>query len=127
MWKEPFDFVHSSNLGQGIRNWPVYLKRIYDNLSPGGVLECHESRMAFESDDDTVPKGGYIEQYIDALAKAMKLAGFEDVPPKLEGYLKDAGFVDVKVIIKKLPIGGWPKDPKKKVCSENYCLRANNA
>lgn len=29
-WKMPFDFVHSRNMGQGIKDWPAYLKQIYE-------------------------------------------------------------------------------------------------
>lgn len=120
LWKEPFDFIHSANLGHGIRDWLTYMKRIYDNLSPGGVVECVEARMLFESDDDTIPKGGSMDQYISAMRQSMELAGFEDVPPKLEGYLKAAGFVDIKIVIKKLPMNPWPKDRKKKVCFHHH-------
>lgn len=30
MWKEPFNFIHSANLAQGIHNWPQYARRIYE-------------------------------------------------------------------------------------------------
>ena len=30
MWKEPFDYIHSANIAQGIRDWPEYLKRMYE-------------------------------------------------------------------------------------------------
>ena len=37
------------------------------------------------------------------------------------GYLEEAGFQDVKVVVKKVPINPWPKHPRKKVCT---CLSA---
>lgn len=115
VWKQPFDYIHSANIGQGIRDWKTYLKRAYDNLTPGGVLECFESRLRFESDDDSIPKNGALEKWVSALGESTRLAGFEDIPPKLEGYIKEAGFVDVKLVIKEMPLNPWPKDPKKKV------------
>ena len=30
MWKEPFDFIHSANLGQGLRDWPNYTQQVYE-------------------------------------------------------------------------------------------------
>ena len=57
MWKKPFDFINSANLAQGIRDWPQYVKRIYDNLAPGGVVQLHEVSLYFHSDDDTIPRG----------------------------------------------------------------------
>jgi hypothetical protein len=114
-WKQPFDFIHSSNVGQGIRDWPQYIKKMYENLTPGGVVQLHETEMTFSNDDDSLPKGGYLERYYNDGTKALQLAGLVDKSDKLEGYLKDAGFVDVKVVVKKLPVGPWPKQEKQKV------------
>ena len=33
---------------------------------------------------------------------------------KLEPYLMEAGFSDVRVVVKKLPLGPWGRDAKKK-------------
>lgn len=115
LWKQPFDFIHSANVSQGIRDWPTYTKRIFDNLSPNGVVQLHESRLRFQTDDDSIPKGGALEAYEKLFLEAGKLAGLKDVCEELEGYLLDAGFLDVRVVIKKLPIGPWAKDVKKKV------------
>lgn len=115
-WKQPFDFIHSSNIGQGIRDWPAYTKSMFDNLVPGGVVQLHESQMAFPTDDDSLPKGGYLDRYITNFEKALDAAGLTDKTDKLEGYLKDAGFVDVKVVTKKIPYGPWAKDKQTKVC-----------
>ena len=30
LFKEPFDFIRSANIAQGIRDWPTYTKRIYE-------------------------------------------------------------------------------------------------
>ena len=117
-FKEPFDFIHSSNLSQGIRDWPSYIKRIYDNLTPGGVVELHESGMRFNTDDDTIPKGGAIEEWQKCFDEAAELAGLRDVRNYLERWLLDTGFIDVRVVVKKLPVGPWPKDPLKKVCPQ---------
>lgn len=132
MWNEPFDFIHSANLAQGIRDWPTYTKQMYkyvpsssstdslltppiSHLAPGGVVQLHENEIDFKSDDDSIPKGGFIEQYQQNFEKAAALVGIQEASHKLEGYLLDAGFIDVKVVIKKLPMGPWVKDRKSKV------------
>lgn len=57
-----------------------------------------------------------MERYIKALRQSILAAGFEyDLPPKLEGYLRGPGFVDVQVVVKKLPVGRWPRHLAKKV------------
>lgn len=114
LWKEPFDFIHSANLSQGIRDWPEYVQRIYDNLVPGGVVEIRESQTRFHTDDDSKHKGGFLEKYENDFIKSAAMAGINDVCEKLQGFVEDAGFVDVKVVVKKLPLGAWPKDRKKK-------------
>ena len=114
LWKEPFDFIHSQNIAQGIRDWPLYMKRIYDNLTPGGVVQLLEARMFFESDDDSLPKGGAVEQYFDAFKKASVIAGIKDQADGMEANLRELGYEDVRTVVKKMPIGPWPKDPKKK-------------
>ena len=115
MWKEPFDFIHSAYLSQGIRDWPTYTQRIYDNLVPGGVVQLLEFSLRFSSDDNTVRKGGYLDRYEIAFEEAARIAGLHDASAHLHSYLQAAGFLGVKVVVKKLPIGPWPKDHKKKV------------
>ena len=76
----------------------------------------YECELRYRSDDDTIPKGGAIEQYQDLFHEAGKIVKLKDVTDKdLMRYLLDAGFVDVRVVLKKLPIGPWPKDQGKKV------------
>lgn len=117
LWKEPFMFIHSAHLIQGIRDWPAYTKRMYENLAPGGVVELVESQI-WQTDDDTIPKDGYINKYKEGLLEGSKLAGLVDISQpighKLAKYLREAGFIDVRVQLKKLPLGPWPKDRKKK-------------
>jgi cyclopropane fatty-acyl-phospholipid synthase-like methyltransferase len=115
LWEQPFDYIHSANIAQGIRDFRTYTKRIYDNLRPGGVVQFQETRTKFGCDDDSIPKGGFIEKYEISFNKAAGLAGFEDATYRIEEYMRDTGFVDVRVVVKKLPIGPWPKTRVKKV------------
>lgn len=79
-------------------------------------MQLHEAQAIIETDDNTIPKNGGIETYVKLLKEAANLAGLKWVSKDLEGYLRDAGFVDVRAVIKKMPIGPWPKEPKMKVC-----------
>lgn len=46
------------------------------------------------------------------MTEACEKIGREPCPgPRLEGWVKDAGFVDIVHRWFKLPIGPWPKDP----------------
>lgn len=75
---------------------------------------------AFVSDDNTMPKGGGIETWNSSYKKAYGLTELPENPVKLfEGYLKAAGFVDVRTHVRKIPFGTWPKLKKKKVTPQS--------
>ena len=114
LWKEPFDFIHSANIAQGLRDWPAYVSQIYTHLTPGGVVQLYEAEVRYRTDDDSLPPGGAIDKFQTLFAEAGEIIGIKDVTKDLEGFLLDAGFEDVRVVVKKMPIGPWPKDPKKK-------------
>lgn len=86
------------------------------NLRPGGVAEFQEARPGWRSDDHSVPKGGYIEKYTRSFFTACTKAGLRDAAPEIPHLMEEAGFTDVRVIFKKMPIGYWPKEPEMKVC-----------
>ena len=83
-------------------------------------MQLQEASLIFHTDDDSISKGGSLDTYQQNFLKACKLAGIEGVAPILESSLRDAGFVDVRVVIKKLPLGPWPKEPKKKVRKSEF-------
>lgn len=56
-----------------------------------------------------------MEKHSICFKRAAEIVGLKEVHKKLESYLRMAGFVDIRVIIKKLPIGPWAKDKNKKV------------
>ena len=84
-------------------------------MAPNGIVELLEAELGIRTDDDSLPKEGHIETYLKHFWEAAKVVGLRDVTKDLEKSLLDAGFVDVKVVVKKLPIGPWPKNPKQKV------------
>lgn len=49
------------------------------------------------------------------LAAGMTSIGIEAEPgPKLEGWVRDAGFINITAQVWPLPVGTWPKDSKLK-------------
>lgn len=52
-----------------------------------------------------------IWKWMTTLLQAARDFGCDPCPgPKLEGWMKEAGFADVRAQKYKLPIGPWPKD-----------------
>ena len=77
-------------------------------------MQLYESETWYRSDDGTLAKDGAIEHFQSLFRDASNIVGLTNVCQDLEGYLLGAGFEDVRVVVKKLPVGPWPKDPKKK-------------
>ncbi|OHW97865.1 methyltransferase domain-containing protein [Colletotrichum incanum] len=90
-FSQPFDYIHSRLMQTGISSWANYLKKCYDNLTPGGCLEVHEIDLFPLSDDGTLKEDSAI------------LKDLADV-------LINVGFEDVVVQRYKWPTNTWPKD-----------------
>lgn len=39
-----FDYIHSRHIAPACRNWPLLLKRCFERLTPGGILEMQDFR-----------------------------------------------------------------------------------
>lgn len=67
----------------------------------------------YRSDDGSLKLNAHINQFLATLEEGCKKLGKELYPgPLAEGWLKDAGFVNVHSRMYKIPLGPWPKDPK---------------
>jgi len=67
--------------------------------------------MMVRSDDGTLRKQSSTHKWISLEIEATLRAGREPNPgPQLEGWVRDAGFVNITHRVFKLPLGPWPKD-----------------
>ncbi|KAF6837105.1 methyltransferase domain-containing protein [Colletotrichum plurivorum] len=115
LFSRPFDFIHSRVMTSSINDWPLYLRRCYENLTPGGYIELQEVDLFLGSDDGTLKPDSALSKFCDLLYEASVKFGrpFMRIP-SLTGLLEDAGFVDVTIDRYKWPLNTWPKDPKYK-------------
>lgn len=118
------------------------LEKAFQHLAPGGYLELEASSARVTSDDGTHEKATNIEFYLETLHKGAAQFGKPlCIAPEWRKKFEDTGFVDVQekvlkvrtvslvsenllsispvancnnTIIKQLPIGSWPKEPKLK-------------
>lgn len=109
----PFDFFYSRMLVYGgIRDWPAYIARAWDLLSPGGWLETQEVDTGNFFDGDGK------NMYPDSVWRNDQRIAFEAIgvdmscAPKLERYFKDQGFVDVGVKKFRWMYGPWEGHPE---------------
>ena len=140
--RDHFDFIHSRNIAQSIRDWPKYLRQMYKRVSParrrymahpltrsycshtkpGGYIELAEGSTSLCCNDGTFT-GSALESYLAKLRAALQVAGFTlPTGEALKAFVEDAGFVDVQLHPIKQPWGAWPKDPEMKKVGQIIAL-----
>ena len=118
----PFDYIHARYLVPQIKNWPRLVQQAFDSIKSGGWVEFQEWNTRIYSTDGTVTNKNAVKVWGDATIQSREAAGYDCSPgPKLEKYMKDAGFVNIQAIKLPIPLGTWPKDKKyKKVGAWNW-------
>jgi len=114
---EPYDYIHCRYMAGAIKDWPRLVKQIYAHLKPGGWVEFQESANTLYSQDGTLSKDNAMVKMMEGLVEACaKIGRTLDPAPGMEGWVKDAGFHNIKRETKRLPVGIWPKDARLKEC-----------
>lgn len=114
-YPRPFDFIFSRQLLMSLGDWPGLMRQAYANLVPGGWVEFQDYTILPESDDDSVTENDVVIKWERLLIDAAYKIGREPCPgPKLEQWVRDAGFVNITHRRFKIPGNTWPKDPAMK-------------
>ncbi|KAI5865635.1 S-adenosyl-L-methionine-dependent methyltransferase [Durotheca rogersii] len=119
-WSLPadaYDLVHLRYLFGAVADWRHLLRNAFRCCHPGsGWAQSVECDVIICSDDASVPEGGAIETFWNPLWREMtKNLGisFQVLEERLQiEAFEEAGFVDITEVNFKLPVGGWPRDPK---------------
>ncbi|KAH6628145.1 S-adenosyl-L-methionine-dependent methyltransferase [Chaetomium tenue] len=112
VYEMPFDFIFCRYMTGSILDWPKLVGRVHENLNPGGWAEFEDFDLQYYSEDGSLKEGSNTLTWINTFLEATRKMGREACPgPKLEGWVRDAGFTNVKHERFRLPIGSWPKDP----------------
>ena len=112
-----YDFIHTRMLLGCFEDFRVIIKRAFDHLQPGGYMESQEMWTRAQCDDGTLdPKTNKFIEWTGLQDEAaMRLGRPLRIANKLKRWYKLAGFVDVREEIMRIPINGWPKDPRFKM------------
>ena len=104
------------------------MRQAYKYTKPGGWAEFQDfdDRFYTTSGDFTVES--IIGQWSKTVREGVKQMGLEPNPgPQLEGWMKDAGFINVHARCLPLPVGTWPKDKKlKEIGAFNLIMYLDN-
>ncbi|KAI0902030.1 S-adenosyl-L-methionine-dependent methyltransferase [Annulohypoxylon nitens] len=111
-----FDFIHMRYLFGAIGDWSRLFQQAFRCCKPGGWVQSCECDVIMCSDDGTIKENGVIETFWnplwEELGKKIGLS-FQVLENRFQNKgLEEAGFVDIKEVNFKLPIGPWPADKK---------------
>ncbi|KAF2455185.1 S-adenosyl-L-methionine-dependent methyltransferase [Lineolata rhizophorae] len=125
--RNQFDLVHSHFVAPGIKKerWREYLKDLVRLTKKGGWVQVAEFYYTIQSDNGLLGED-------DALYKwgvNYRAAVQHDRDPRVGNYidqlLRDAGLLQVQIRHFRLPIGGWPEDPRQKWIGEQNLTNVN--
>ena len=93
-----------------IDGWHLSLS-LSSNLTPGGWAEFQDFDLCVKPYDETVRETDDPVRWGRLVVQAAHQAGLEPSPgPRLEGWVREAGFVNVTHRRFKIPSSAWPKD-----------------
>lgn len=94
---DAFDLVHTRVMGGSISDWDRFAQQAFNNLKPGGWIELHEPESWFSSDDDSISRAIYTNQFQEKCVEAARKFGKDiNLAHTHKQRLLDAGFVDVR-------------------------------
>lgn len=113
---ETYDYIHTRVLLGSFEDFREIIKKSYACLKPGAWMESQEYWSTVCCDDGTMtsdyPFLRWTRLHDEA---AMNLGKPLRIANKLKRWYEEAGFVDVREEIFKLPVNSWPKDPQFKM------------
>ncbi|KAF2258124.1 S-adenosyl-L-methionine-dependent methyltransferase [Lojkania enalia] len=116
VYSSKFDYIHCRYMVCTIRDWPKLMRQAYKFLKPGGWVEFQDFDTRFyTSSGGEFNSESIIAEWADKLADGVRKFGIEPDPgPRIEGWVKEAGFANVVAKTLPFPVGTWPKDKRLK-------------
>ncbi|KAK1856111.1 methyltransferase domain-containing protein [Colletotrichum chrysophilum] len=115
-WIGPkYDFIFSRIMAGAIADWPQLVRNTFANTNPGGWVEFQDWDTLYHCDDGTLTEETFIMKMDRMFIDSCGMIGRDPRPgPQLEGWLRDAGFINIRHKMIKVPIGTWAKDERLK-------------
>jgi ubiquinone/menaquinone biosynthesis C-methylase UbiE len=125
-WGRPYgsiDLIHCRFMAGSLESYKGLIRKARRYIRPGsGWLELHEIHPQPVCDDGTMPATWKFAEWEAKLAEAsskfLQPPRPIHVADDLKMWMTNAGYVDVVEHRFKLPLSGWPKDPKMKKVGE---------
>ncbi|KAL2137362.1 hypothetical protein VTI74DRAFT_3302 [Chaetomium olivicolor] len=119
-----YDFIFCRYMCASIKDWPKLVGNIYRNVNPGGWVEFQDYDLQCYSEDGSLKPESNMMAWTNLFLEAARKTGREPSPgPRLERWVRDAGFINVKHEVFRFPVGPWPKDPRLKMVGKFNVLQ----
>ena len=94
-FQHQFDFIHCRYLAAAISDWEKLVRQCFEATKPGGYTEFQDYNLRIYSEDGSLTAKHAEREWNDLGCGACVSFGKDPEPgPKIEGWMKDAGFVD---------------------------------
>ncbi|KAJ9156746.1 S-adenosyl-L-methionine-dependent methyltransferase [Coniochaeta hoffmannii] len=110
-----FDFIHLRAMYGCIPDWEALYRKAFKHLKPGGWFEDVEMDVKIESDHVSIPDDHIFNKWADLFYQGGDKMGRSFTISQghtMKELMEKVGFVDVVEKKIKIPLHGWPKDPR---------------
>ncbi|KAK3934346.1 sam dependent methyltransferase [Diplogelasinospora grovesii] len=122
---DTLDLIHGRMVLFSFRDPYKILRKCFQSLKPGGVVEFQEMWHPYQADDNADQQTVTMRFSRKRLEAATKCGYDREFAGKLPAALAEAGFEDVQIFDYKFPIGPWVEgDERMRQVGEKYlqCL-----
>ncbi|KAK3292231.1 S-adenosyl-L-methionine-dependent methyltransferase [Chaetomium fimeti] len=107
-----YDFAHFRFVNSLLRDNKETLRKVLENLKPGGWVEVEDIMPRLASDDNTVSPEHPLIRFYSILGPALvENYGFDIyILNNLPSLLEELGFVNVQRKVFHMPVGEWARD-----------------
>lgn len=113
---DSFDYIHTRMLLGCFEDFREVIKKSFKYLKPGAWSEAQEYMHGIYCDDDSMKSDWIYRDWVKTLDTAAMESGRPlRIANKLKRWYEEAGFINVREEVFKLPINSWPKDPRFKM------------
>jgi len=110
-----FDFVHTRAMLGSFTSYGDIIKRALHYIKPGGYMESQEIMFTPTCEDGSMPPDWPFLDWTILSDEASEKGGTPlTIANKLKGWYEEAGFVDVREEVFKMPMNEWPLEPRLK-------------
>ncbi|KAH0290269.1 hypothetical protein KCU62_g3820, partial [Aureobasidium sp. EXF-3399] len=111
--RDKYDLVNSRFLADSINasRWASYVQDLHDRLRDGGWLQMLEAQFNIQSRSGRPLE--YLSRWWNIYSQALERQNKDPrVGTELPRHLHNAGFINIAVEPKQLPVGEWHQDPR---------------